>query len=185
MPLTALAEANDRTLAGRAADGDVRSFELLIHRHGPLLRSYSQYLLGSSDERDDVVQQAFVTAWQQLPNLADPGAVKPWLMRIVNRKCLDRIRARRPSVDLADHEAFITDEAAGPAAVTEQRALHSALRVVLAALPQSQRQSWLMKEVAGCSYDDIAEELHVPASTVRGLLTRARKALIREMEPWR
>ncbi len=185
MPSSALIAAGDRILAGRAGDGDVRAFEVLIHRYGPLMRSYSRNLLGSSDEADDAVQQAFIIAWQQLSTLADPGAVKPWLMRIVNRKCLDRIRSRRPSADLDDPAVLASSGGGGPEAAAQNQALQTALTAVLWTLPEAQRRCWLMKEVAGYSYDDIAEELDAPASTIRGLLARARKTLIREMEPWR
>jgi RNA polymerase sigma-70 factor (ECF subfamily) len=181
---SALSDASDRILAGRAGDGDVRAFEVLVRRYGPLLRSYSRHLLGSVDESDDTVQQAFITAWQQLSTLTDPDAVKPWLMRIVNRKCLDRIRARHPA-GIIDDSTPAADAGRAPEAAAENRALQSALTAALATLPEAQRRCWLMKEVAAYSYDDIAEELDVPASTVRGLLARARKTLIREMEPWR
>ncbi len=180
-----LVDVSDRTLAVRARDGEIRAFEALIRRYGPLMRSYSRHLLGSTDEPDDTVQQAFIAAWQQLPTLADPGAVKPWLMRIVNRKCLDRIRARRPAANIDDNYALAADKSGAPEPVAEHHALQAALVAVLGTLPEAQRRCWLMKEVAGYSYDDIAQELDAPTSTVRGLLARARKTLIRELEPWR
>ncbi|MEF2978994.1 RNA polymerase sigma factor [Subtercola sp. YIM 133946] len=184
---TSLAEADDRTLAGRAADGDVAAFEVLVRRYGPLMRGYSTRLLGSTDEVDDVVQAAFITAWQQLPTLADGAAVKSWLLRVVNRKALDRIRARRPHDDLDDETrpALTADRSVSPEALAEHHAVQSALSTVLASLPERQRQCWLMKEIAGYSYDQIADELDLPPSTVRGLLSRARTSVIARMEPWR
>ena len=185
MASSAVNEASDRILAGRAGDGDIPAFEILIRRHSPLLRSYARHLLGSTDESDDAVQQTFITAWQQLPTLADPGAVKPWLMRILNRKCLDRIRARKTAENIDDSDIAAADPAGDPENAAEHHAVQSALASALATLPENQRRCWLMKEVADYSYDDIANELDLPASTIRGLLARARKTLIREMEPWR
>jgi RNA polymerase sigma-70 factor (ECF subfamily) len=95
-----LAEAPDGILAGRAADGDVRSFEVLVRRHGPLLRAYASRILGSAGESDDIVQEAFITAWDQLPTVKDLDAVKSWLMRITSRKAIDRIRSRRDHAPL-------------------------------------------------------------------------------------
>ncbi|MFT2815447.1 RNA polymerase sigma factor [Leifsonia sp. A12D58] len=185
MPSSALNEASDRILAGRAGDGDIRAFEILIHRYSPLLRSYARHLLGSSDESDDTVQQTFITAWQQLPTLVDPGAVKPWLMRILNRKCLDRIRARKLTENIDDNEILAVDPTVDPELVAEDHAFNSALTAALLTLPENQRRCWLMKEIAEYSYVDIANELNLPASTIRGLLARARMTLIREMGPWR
>jgi RNA polymerase sigma-70 factor (ECF subfamily) len=179
-----LVDADDRTLAGRAADGDVRAFEVLVRRYGPLMRAYATRVLGSNDETDDVVQESFITAWQQLATLSDPGVVKSWLMRIVSRKSIDRIRARKLHVDIDDHEQEAPTEATPPR-VAEARSREQALSRALEAMPAEQRQCWILKEIAEYSYDDIARELDLPTSTVRGLLSRARKNLIREMEAWR
>lgn len=184
LPRPALDEADDRTIAGRAADGDVRAFEVLVRRHGPLMRAYATRVLGSNSESDDVVQEAFIAAWTQLPGLEDVGGVKGWLMRIVSNKAIDRVRVRRSHVDLDDYDP------AAPASQSPQRlaevgSASEALSRVLADLPEGQRRCWLLKEVAGYSYDDIATELGIPASTVRGLLARARKTLMHEMEEWR
>lgn len=179
-----LVDADDRTLAGRAADGDVRAFEVLVRRYGPLMRAYATRVLGSNDETDDVVQEAFIIAWQQLSTLSDLSVVKSWLMRIVSRKSIDRIRARKLHVDIDDHEQEAPN-AATPPNVAEARSREQALGRALAAMPEQQRQCWILKEIAEYSYDDIARELDLPTSTVRGLLARARKNLIREMEAWR
>lgn len=179
-----LVDADDRSLAGRAADGDVRAFEVLVRRYGPLMRAYATRVLGSNDETDDVVQESFITAWQQLSTLSDPGVVKSWLMRIVSRKSIDRIRARKLHVDIDDHEQEAPTEATPPR-IAEARSREEALSRALAAMPEQQRQCWILKEIADYSYDDIARELDLPTSTVRGLLARARKNLIREMEAWR
>lgn len=180
-----LGDAPDRILAGRAGDGDLRAFEVLIVRYTPLMRGYARHLLGSTAESDDAVQQAFITAWQRLPSLADPGAVKPWLMRILNRKCLDHIRARKSAEPLDEARTLANRPDTDPEKVFEEVALRSALTTALAGLPDNQRRVWLMREVADYSYDDIAKELELPVSTIRGLLARARKSLAQEMEVWR
>ncbi|GAA0990354.1 RNA polymerase sigma-70 factor (ECF subfamily) [Subtercola frigoramans] len=179
-----LGDADDRTIVGRAADGDVRAFEVLVRRYGPLMRAYATRVLGNNDETDDVVQESFITAWQQLPNLNDGSVVKSWLMRIVSRKSIDRIRARKLHVDIDDHDQP-APAADAPAVVAESRSRQAALSEALSRLSPEQRQCWVLKELAGYSYDDIASELDVPVSTVRGLLARARKNVIREMEEWR
>lgn len=179
-----LADADDRTLVGRASDGDVRAFEVLVRRHGPLMRAYATRILGSNAESDDVVQDAFVTAWQQMSSLDDGRAVKSWMMRIVGNKSIDRLRARREHGDIDDHDPRAPIEQS-PAHVAESRSQEEALSQALAALPELQRQCWTLKEIADYSYEEIAEQLDLPTSTVRGLLARARKALTREMEAWR
>lgn len=178
-----ITDAPDALLAQRAGDGDVRAFTVLARRHTPTLRVYARRILGSTSDIDDVVQDTLITAWQQLPRLSDPAAVRSWLLRIANRKALDRLRAHKPTTEL-------DDQIEAPASHTPERQLEhqtrsDALDAALSALPEQQRQSWLLHEAAGLSYTQIGDELGVPASTVRGLLARARKQLIAQMEAWR
>lgn len=179
-----LAAADDRIVAGRAADGDPEAFRVLILRYGPLMRGYARRILNATDEVDDVVQESFITAWQQLPELQKPEAVRSWLMRIVSRKAIGRLRSRHPQLNITELEQA-APESATPARLTEQRSQLEELSAALSELPEAQRQCWVLREVAGYSYDEIAEELDVPLSTVRGLLARARKYLIVRMEAWR
>jgi RNA polymerase sigma-70 factor, ECF subfamily len=180
----ALQDADDATLAERAADGDVRAFEVLIRRYTPLLRAYARRTLGSTDELDDVVQDTFITAWQRLDSLADPAKVKSWLMRILSHRCIDRIRARRPHDDVTEIEVATPDEGS-PERITEAHSREEAVELALARLPEAQRRCWILKEVLEYRYDEIAEELAIPVSTVRGLLSRSRKTMITLMEDWR
>lgn len=91
-----LATADDRIIAGRAADGDVTAFAVLVRRYGPMMRATARRILGSTSEVDDVVQEAFITAWDKLDQLEDPRKVKAWLMRITSHRAIDRVRAARP-----------------------------------------------------------------------------------------
>ncbi|MFB2582794.1 RNA polymerase sigma factor [Herbiconiux sp. P15] len=169
---------------GRAADGDVVAFGILAHRHGPLMRVVAAKLLASDLESDDVVQEAFIRAWRHLPELEDPARLRSWLLRIVSNRAVDRIRARRPHDDIDDWEAAAPSHGA-PEAVVERRLQLDALGVALGRLPVDQRRCWLLRETAGYSYQEIADALEIPVSTVRGLLARSRAFLMHEMEAWR
>ncbi len=179
-----IAAADDRIVAGRAADGDPEAFAVLVRRYTPMMRAYARRLLNGTADVDDVVQDAFVTAWEQLPGLEDPGKVKSWLMRITGRKAIDRLRAARPHSDV-DAVELPASPRSTPSRQVEARAGIAALHAALNELPESQRECWVMREIGGSSYDEIAEELQIPRSTVRGLLARARKDIIVRMEQWR
>ncbi len=172
----------DGLLAGRAADGDSRAFEALVRRHTPLMRAYATRLTGSATDADDVVQDAFITAWNTLDSLREPDAVKGWLMRIVSRKAIDRMRRSRPESSLEEWDAPAVN--ADPEQYTVLHTQLAAVGHVLVTLPHLQRECWILREIGGYSYQDIADELAVPLPTVRGALGRARQALIRGMEDW-
>lgn len=180
-----LATADDLIVAGRAADGDLEAFAVLVRRHGPMMRACVHRLLGSNADVDDIVQESFVVAWQRLPELADPGKVRGWLMRIASRRALDRLRAAAAGHVQLDEIELRAPENAGPERLAVARAEIEALGDAVRELPLRQRQCWVLRELAGCSYEEIAEELSEPVSTVRGLLARARKHIIVRMEEWR
>lgn len=174
----------DPVLARRAGDGDMRAFATLVRRHEPVIRVYARRILGSSADVDDVAQDTFLTAWQQLPGLEDTTRIRGWLLTIASRKAIDRVRSRRDHDDVDEREDPASDHE-GPEYRAESSGRVRAVNAALATLPPDQQRCWVLKELGGYSYDDIATELHLPISTVRGLLSRARKSMIREMEAWR
>ncbi len=184
MPHSDLLDASDSLLVERSVEGDTHAFEVLLHRHAGLMRAYAARLTGSTADADDVVQDAFITAWNQLDTLVDPSSVKSWLMRIVSRKAIDRIRARRSDTGIDDWDSP-TPTIDNPEQQTIVRSQLDAVAGILASLPHLQRQCWILKEVGGYSYQDIADELGTPLTTVRGALSRARQALLRGMEDWK
>lgn len=175
---------DDELLARRAGDGDTRAFAALVRRHEPVVRVYARRILGSTADVDDVAQDTFLTAWQQLPGLKDTSRIRGWLLTIASRKAIDRVRARRHHDDV-DQREDPTRAEDGPDHLAESSGRNRALTAALATLPEEQRRCWVLKELGGYSYDDIATELQMPVSTVRGLLSRARKNLIQKMEAWR
>lgn len=181
---TDLEQASDGTLASRAADGDERAFEVLLRRHLSLMTAYATRLTGSRADATDAVQEASIVIWRELPELRTPEAVRGWMMRIVARKAFDLIRARKPASDVDDLElpAAGTDD---PLRSAESGDAMSALRAALRRLPAGQRQAWLLREVGGESYQDIAARTGTSVTAVRGQLARARETLTREMEAFR
>lgn len=180
----ALESADDRIVAGRAADGDTAAFAVLVRRYTPMMRAYTHRILSGSAEVDDVVQESFITAWQRLPELDDPGKVKSWLMRISSRKAIDRARAHRPHTDIDNIDAPAPAHNTPPQ-LAETQAGVAALGAALQELPDAQRACWVLRELGEYGYDEIAQELDLPTSTVRGLLARARKHILVQMEQWR
>lgn len=178
------ASVADRILVERAVDGDAAAFSELIRRHSSLMRAYVYRIVGSMADTDDVVQDAFVIAWKQLPTLRDASAVKAWLMRIAGREALTLVSRRPLEATLDDAMVRVSFEGQ-----PEQSAIRSAqlaaLSDALDRLKEDQRRCWLLREIADCSYAEIAEQMDISESTVRGLLARARASIAIQMEGWR
>lgn len=179
-----LAAASDELLAVRAADGDVDAFEVLARRHQRLMRAYAWRLTSSDADADDAVQNALVLAWQRLPTLREPAAVRGWLMRVVGRCATDMVRRRHPMDDID----VVSEPATADLQPDDRAELSGALGSLaeaLETLPPTQRVCWVLREMGGESYRDIAEQLGTNVSTVRGALARARATLTTAMEGWR
>ncbi|ROQ16847.1 MULTISPECIES: RNA polymerase sigma factor [unclassified Curtobacterium] len=180
----ALAALSDASLVERSADGDTAAFGVLIRRYGPHMRAYAARILGYGDgEADDAVQEAALQAWQRIDRVEDPERVRNWLFRIAANKALDRLRGRHPHADL---EAMVDapDERPVDEVVATRMQVRELARIVQA-LPDAQRAVWVMREVGGAPYAEIAEATGLPAPTVRGLLARARRHVLEQMEGWR
>jgi RNA polymerase sigma-70 factor (ECF subfamily) len=174
----------DRVLVERAIDGDSDAFREVVRRYAGTMRAYVSRVVGSVSEADDVVQNALITAWRQLGSLRDPDAVKSWLMRIASREAFAYIRKRPTDASLTGYDAPHS-ESSQPEQIAIRNAQLAELSRVLGRLPEEQRRCWLLRQVGDLSYAEIAEEMGISPSTVRGLLVRARSSITIQMGGWR
>ncbi|MGB3442031.1 MAG: sigma-70 family RNA polymerase sigma factor [Actinophytocola sp.] len=173
------------TLVARARDGDARAYEEVVRRYQAPIYRLGLRMLSSTVDAEDVAQEVFLTAWRRLPRLRDDAAFAGWLYRATTNRCLNLIRARRPvaDVELDTRESPSAD--GGPEQAAEAGARLSALVSALGALTPEQRACWLLREIHGRSYDEIARTIGTTATTVRGRIARARAVLAEVMSPWR
>lgn len=181
--MSLLESASDALLAARAADGDELAFGVIVRRHAPYLRAFAARMLRSNSDADDIVQEALIVAWRRLPDLDDPAALRSWLTTIVSRKAVERARSTKPTSDLDDIDLPAVGDDPETSALTSARM--AALSAILRTLPDDQRQIWLLREVAGYSYAEIADRLDTSVPTVRGRLARARGTVLEQMTEWR
>ncbi|WP_174589056.1 RNA polymerase sigma factor [Streptomyces sparsogenes] len=176
----------DGLLAVRAAEGDEDSFAILVRRHGSSLLTLARCMLGSPQDAEEAVQDAFVSAWRRLPEYRHSAEFRTWMYRITVNRCLTMRRRRPPPLSLD----VVVEPAAGdawsqPARSAEQDAATAALSRALAELDVGQRICWILREVEGLPYKEIAHVTRTSEPTVRGRLFRARRSLQEAMGPWR
>ncbi|WP_037575061.1 RNA polymerase sigma factor [Phaeacidiphilus oryzae] len=177
---------DDALQVARAAEGDPAAFEVLVRRHGPVLLHLAVRILGNRADAEDAVQEAFVSAWRRLPEFRRDSAFLTWMYRIVTNRCLNQIRSRRPTADWdAVPEPAAPESQSSPARAAESSAAVQALTRVLAELPPEQRACWILRELHGLSYEDIAEAVGASQTTVRGRIYRVRRYLTEAMGAWR
>jgi RNA polymerase sigma-70 factor (ECF subfamily) len=176
---------DDLTLVVRARDGDVRAYEQLVRRYqGPMFR-LAVRMLASRGDAEDVVQEVFLTAWRSLATLHAEGAFVGWLYRMTTNRCLNVIRARRATVDVDLAQRESQSAGSRPERTVEVSEQLAAVTVALQELTGEQRACWLLREVHGRSYEEIAQSVGVTTTAVRGRIARARAQLTEMMAPWR
>ena len=177
---------DDATLVGRSVSGDDQAFGVLVRRYQAPLYRHAWRLTQDRRTAEDVVQEAFVTAWRRLPTLQRAESFRSWLYQITTRRSIDVVRARRPEqpVDTLAPSVEPAATEAGPAARLEQRAQLADLATALQQLPVGQRAAWCLREIDELSYEEIAAALDLPVSTVRGRIARARVELAERMSAW-
>ncbi|MEU9237217.1 RNA polymerase sigma factor [Streptomyces subrutilus] len=173
-------------LAVRAREGDDEAFAVLVRRHSSHLLALAQHLLGNRADAEDAVQEAFLSAWRQLPEFRHSASFGTWMYRIVTNRCLNVLRRRPRPVPLESvAEPAAADPSSSPPRAAETEAATTALVRALMELRPELRACWVLRELHGLHYDEIAHVLGASEQTVRGRISRARRALMEAMRPWR
>ncbi|MFG3365572.1 RNA polymerase sigma factor [Streptomyces sp. NPDC090032] len=181
----ALLTAPDDLLATRAGEGDEEAFAILMRRHSGLLLALALHTLGNLQDAEDAVQDAFISAWRRLPEFRHACAFSTWMYRITVNRCLNSLRRRPAPVPLNAVEEPTAGVDSQPAQAAEEDALAGALADALGALEPRQRVCWILRELHGLPYEEIAQVTGTSQQTVRGRLYRARRSLKEMMGPWR
>ena len=180
-------ERSDQVLARQAALGDRAAFAAIFDRHaGAMYRYAANMLEGDRDAAEDALQDALESAWTHLPEFRGDAQLRTWLFRITANTVLASRRRRRPiAVDDELLTALPTHAREEPIRQVEHGELWAALELALSELPWRQRASWLLREMEGLSYGEIADVLDTTPAVVRGQLHRARATLAVRMVQWR
>jgi RNA polymerase sigma-70 factor (ECF subfamily) len=170
----AIADARDLACVAKA---DQAAFRALVARHVAAVHAVGRRILADEAEAEDVAQETFLRLWRKAGSIeVGPAGVRPWLNRVAQNLCLDRIRARRT-------EAEPTDDPPEIATAPEQlRGLETAeleqkVRYALEQLPERQRLALVLFHYQGMSQNEAASTLEISAEALESLLARARRTL--------
>lgn len=163
-----LREVEDRDLVGRARRGDLDAYNLLVSRWDRRVFNYLVKLVGNRDDAMDVSQDVFLKAYQNLAKLDDPGRFGAWLYRIAHNEAYSLLRKSR-----LDGEELT--ETAPPPPGPRMSPVETSLAVAAALerLSADQREAVILKVYEGFKFEEIAEVLGCPVSTVKSRLYTA------------
>ena len=166
--------------------GDVAAFDLLVSRWDRKIQGAVYRVVGQGEDVRDITQEAFLKAYRALPLFKREAKFSSWLYQIALNLCRDRLRRRRRSLaevslDLLNENGDLPLAAGGPSAVEllEAREISRTVGSAVWALPEEQREVIVLKEYQGLTFQEIADVLGLPVSTVKTRLYRG-LGLLRE-----
>jgi RNA polymerase sigma-70 factor (ECF subfamily) len=174
----------DADLIQQAARGGVEAFNLLVSRWEKRVYNYLLRITANREDALDLTQDVFLKAYQNLRKLDDPGRFAPWLYRIAHNEAYSMFRKRRPEIDVEEvqPEATETGIAVGGSSVFPIE-LSLAVASALRRLSPEQRESVVLKIYQGFKFEEMAEILSCPVSTIKSRLYTALELLKIELAP--
>ncbi|MDZ4740221.1 MAG: RNA polymerase sigma factor [Alphaproteobacteria bacterium] len=174
----------DADLAARALAGEKAAFTTLMRRHQEMLYRFIRRYVGDADEAYDLVQEAFVSAWEGLNRFDRNRPVEPWLRQIALNKCRDWSRRRSVRRFFYGARSIDTPGLHVPAPSdddvkqdVDREALLRRLDDAIAALPLALKEPLFLTVFGGCTHQEAAEALGITSKAVETRVHRARTKL--------
>jgi len=170
-------ENSDSELVQRIQSGDDTAFDELMRRYKHPIINFVYRMLGNADDADDIAQEVFFRAYQNLETYRPEMKFSPWLFALARHAAIDHLRWRKrhPTESIES-----TVEFAAPASTTDEvaaRELDEAIASALYKLPEDQRTAIVLAEYHNLSYAEIAGVMHCSEKSVESRLYRAKQSL--------
>jgi len=162
----------DGQIVSRVLAGDVDAYALLVARYRARLGRYALHMLGSREDAEEALQDAFVRAYRSLARCEDPERFGAWLFRILLNRChtSGARGSRRRKTFVSDEVALLGASEEHPA---DRRAWREEINRALQQLRADQREAFLMKYVEGLSYEEMSQVTEVGVSALKMRVLRA------------
>lgn len=163
----------------------VTDFDRLVRDHHRRAFGFAYRMTGNREDAEDLTQEAFLRAFRALDRYDPERPFDRWLYRIITNLFIDRLRSRPASLPLSldipiesddGDQVFsdIADDTADPSYIVMRETMDERLQNALNALPPQFRETVILTDVEGLSYDEAAELLNCAVGTIRSRLHRAR-----------
>jgi RNA polymerase sigma-70 factor, ECF subfamily len=180
---------SDEELVARSRGGDLDSFNQLVLRWERPIYALAYRVIGREEDARDVAQETFLRAFRALSGFKGQAKFSSWLYRITLNLCRDWIRKERRAPISQAPEGVDLIELAGEATPSEsiedlvsRKQLSEAVAKAMALLPEEQRTAIILKEYHGLTFQEIADMLDCPLSTVKTRLYQGLTVLRRQLD---
>lgn len=189
-----LQELDDNELVTLYLGGTTRAFDLLVERYQTRLLNFVYRTVGDRERAEDLVQEAFVRVYRHLARFDQSKKFSTWVYTIASNLAKNELRnrARNPLVyfqtmtsgwEDEDRPLEFEDPSARPDDAFDRRHLREQVDAAVLRLPVHHRQVFVLRELEGRSYEEIAEMTKCNLGTVKSRLNRARSAFAEILGP--
>ncbi|MBM4192949.1 MAG: sigma-70 family RNA polymerase sigma factor [Gemmatimonadetes bacterium] len=190
----ALRALDDTTLVRAHLASEPLAFDVLVERYQVRLQNFVYRIVGDRDRAEDLVQEAFVRVHRHMARFDRTKKFSTWIYTITSNLGKNELRNRgrsplvlfsalAPAHDEVERPVDFEDPAAPPDEVFRRRHLNEAIMNSVAKLPAHHRDVFVLREIEGRSYEEIAELTRCNLGTVKSRLNRARNAFAEIIEP--
>jgi len=180
---------SDNALVEALQKGDLRAFEVTFHSYKTLVYNLSYRILLDREDALDVSQEVFLTLFQKITHFRGDCSLKSWIFRITFNKSLNKKKWWRrrgkfntESLSLFHTEHIKSRDVQQPDASLQCREIDDLVRCSMQKLPLVQRAAILLRDMEGCSYEEIAEITGASIGTVKSRIARARAAIQHDLK---
>ncbi|MGI8687666.1 MAG: sigma-70 family RNA polymerase sigma factor [Thermomicrobiales bacterium] len=171
-------DADELALIERAIAGDERAFAELVTRYQTAVYNLAYRMLGDVGEAEDAAQEVFLRIYRRLATYDADHRFSTWVLSIASHYCIDLLRRKRPwLVPLENISNWMRARSRGPEAAALVQEQQDTVRTLLAKLPEHYRLVLLLRYWHDLGYEEIAQVVDLPVSTIKARLHRARNAL--------
>ncbi len=167
----------EQVLAERIGAGDQQAFRVLFERYRASIYRYCLLMLGDRDRAEDIYQDAFMNFYRACREGKTMYSVRGYLVTVARTRCLSAIKKAKRTAALEDVPEPSFSPKVGSADINDH------LRQALLEIPEQYREAFLLFELEGYSYEEIAEYLDVSHNVVKNRIYRAKQSLQKILGP--
>ncbi|MDE3152740.1 MAG: sigma-70 family RNA polymerase sigma factor [Gemmatimonadota bacterium] len=190
-----LRAADDTDVVQAFLGGEERAFQELVERYQTRLLNFIYRTIGDRERAEDLVQEVFIRVYRHIHRFDTSKKFSTWIYTIASNLAKNELRnrSRNPLILFqaitSNHEENerplqFEDYTSRPDDLFQKRHLRGLVEETVAQLPEHHRQVFVLREIEGKSYEEIAEITHCNLGTVKSRLNRARNAFAAIIEPW-
>jgi len=168
-------------LVRKAQSGNLEALEELIGQFQDMAHGYAYAILGDFQSAEDVVQEAFIDVYRQLPKLRIPTAFPSWLRRIVFKHCDRMTRNQKIQTSSLDSVPYAAIDKNSLAQISNRRDMREEIMESVRSLPENEKVVTTLFYINGYSQKEIGEFLELPVTTVKKRLYNSRQKLKERM----